>query len=79
MNITVKYFGVIAETTGKAEEALEVSDDIESLKTLKSYLVEKYGLHDPESIQVSVNHSLRDSGQLKNGDEVALLPPFSGG
>lgn len=81
MSITVdlKYFGVIAEEAGISEESLELDSETLDIESLKSRCVEMYSISEPESIQVAVNQNLGKSGPLKNGDEIAFLPPFSGG
>lgn len=79
MTITIKYFGVIAEETGKNEEVLEFDSQEIDVESLKDNCFMKYSLSDTQSIQVAVNQNLGASGPLKNGDEIAFLPPFSGG
>lgn len=79
MTITIKYFGVIAEETGRNKEIVELNSQESDVDSLKRRCFSKYSLSDTESIQVAVNQSLEDTGPLKNGDEVAFLPPFSGG
>lgn len=79
MKITIKYFGVIAEETGKTEEALELDSEDFDVEALKNHCFSKYSLTDTQSIQVAVNQNLGASGALHDGDEVAFLPPFSGG
>ncbi len=79
MTITIKYFGLIAEMTGKNEEIVNLEGDEFDLEALKERCFSKYELSDTESIQIAVNQSLGTSGPLKHGDEVAFLPPYAGG
>lgn len=79
MPIQVKYFGAIEEATGKKEEAFEVSDIRGSLDRLKTACHEKYPSLNELTFQLAVNQSLESGDQLKDGDEVAFLPPFAGG
>ncbi len=79
MTITIKYFGVIAEETGKDEEILRLDVQEYDLETLKKDCISKYKITDTQSIQIAINQTIGTSGVLKNGDEVAFLPPFSGG
>jgi len=79
IKITIKYFGVIAEEAGKAEEVLELDSEDVDVEFLKDHCFSKYSLSDTKSIQVAVNQNMGASGPLEDGDEVALLPPFSGG
>lgn len=78
MAITIKYFGAIEEVTGVSEESFSL-DQMDSLEALKEYCFGKYqGIKDL-SFQLAVNQELADSASLKDGDEVAFLPPFAGG
>lgn len=78
MKVQVKYFGMIAEAVGKPEEELEL-DPGTSVSELKMNQVKSYGIKDPESVQIAVNQHLNQEIELKEGDEVAFLPPFAGG
>lgn len=78
MKVTLKYFGIIAETVGKTEEVIDLAQGI-SVKDLKYRQVEKYQIPDEESLQLAVNQNLDTEVELKDGDEVAFLPPFAGG
>tara|TARA_R100000935_G_scaffold57862_1_gene92942 strand:- start:377 stop:613 length:237 start_codon:yes stop_codon:yes gene_type:complete len=78
MKVTLKYFGVIAESAGKSEEVLELEQGL-SVKELKDQQIKKYQIQDAASVQVAVNQDLNNEVELKDGDEVAFLPPFAGG
>lgn len=78
MKVSVKYFGMIAEAAGRNGEVLEVAQGI-SAKELKDQQIEKYRIPDAESVQLAVNQNLDNEVELKEGDEVAFLPPFAGG
>ena len=77
--VIVKYFGIISEKTGKNEEKIEltVNDICNFLKKIfLQYNLEKF------SVNISVNHEIINLNQpynIKNGDEIAILPPFAGG
>lgn len=76
--LTIKYFGVVAEITERMEEKLEVPNEI-SLAEFLDLCIGKYpGLKDV-SFKVAHNQKIVDSGIIKPADEIALLPPFSGG
>lgn len=79
MKITIKYFGVIAEETGKTEEVLELDSKVVDIEYLKERSFSTYSISDTQSIQVAVNQNMGATGALQDGDEVAFLPPFSGG
>ena len=78
MKVTVKYFGMIAESAAKTEEVLDVVSGTLAIE-LKDQQVQKYQIQDPESIQLAVNQNLDNKVELNEGDEVAFLPPFAGG
>tara|TARA_B100001057_G_C22426682_1_gene785739 strand:- start:133 stop:402 length:270 start_codon:yes stop_codon:yes gene_type:complete len=77
--VIVKYFGIISEKTGKNEEKIELTvNDISNFlkKIFLQYNLEKF------SVNISVNHKIININQpynIKNGDEIAILPPFAGG
>ena len=77
--VIVKYFGIISEKTGKNEEKIELTDnDISNFlkKIFLQYNLEKF------SVNISLNHEIINLNQpynIKNGDEIAILPPFAGG
>lgn len=79
MQITIKYFGVLAEETGTNEETLDLAQIDPTVAGVRNYCLAKYPLTDPASIQIAVNQQLHSEAALVDGDEVALLPPFSGG
>ncbi len=81
MQVRVLFFGVLKEMAGRASEGVELAEGA----TL-SDLLEKYEREVPKlkqyrgSIALSVNQEYAaGSTRLKNGDEVGLLPPVSGG
>ena len=77
--VIVKYFGIISEKTGKNEERIELTvNDISNFlkKIFLQYNLEKF------SVNISLNHEIINLNQpynIKNGDEIAILPPFAGG
>lgn len=78
MKVTVKYFGLVAEATEKPEEVLEFNGPLTALE-LKAQCLNGLAIADKDSVQIAVNQNLDDQITLKDGDEVALLPPFAGG
>jgi molybdopterin converting factor small subunit len=77
MQITIMVFGPLQDITGWNEKALDDIQDSESLvQALESIFPQFKGLE----YQIAVNHDLIDQNtQFQDRDEVALLPPFSGG
>lgn len=77
MKIEVLLFGVLAEIAKSDRMVVESANDIDSLK---NYVFERSPELKRLSFQVSVNQTIiKDNLKLKDGDEVALLPPFAGG
>lgn len=74
--ITVLYFGPIKMITSLARETIET---VSNLTELKRLLTRKYPKLEQANFVFSVNHKISENGTLNDHDEVALLPPFSGG
>jgi molybdopterin synthase sulfur carrier subunit len=80
MEITVKYFGIIADITQKKEEVFFIDENSNSIKKLQSKLEIKYPKILVINYSVSVNKKfLQNDFLLEKDDEIALLPPFAGG
>ncbi|RIV71325.1 MoaD/ThiS family protein [Flagellimonas aequoris] len=78
MKVTVKYFGLVAEAKGTNEEVLNLTAPTTAFE-LKQKCLSPLAIVDQDSVQVAVNQNLDENIILKEGDEVALLPPFAGG
>ena len=80
MEITLKYFGIIADITQKKEELFFIEDEFNSLKLLQLKLEIKYPKILVINYSIAVNKKfLQNDILLKNSDIIALLPPFAGG
>lgn len=79
MEIKVKYFGSVAEETGRAEETVFLRDSVVEIWEFVKSICNKYGLTEDPALQVAVNQVLQREGIIQHGDEVALLPPYAGG
>ena len=81
--ITVKYFASLRSVAGKEEEQFNMGSEttLEKLSEEISKTVPKLGeMIRGNKIIVSVNMDVVQLGAvIKDGDEIALLPPFSGG
>ena len=79
MRVRVLYFGVLREMLGGSEASLELADGAIVADVLNVYR-ERVPTFAWDSIAVAVNQEYARAGDgLKDGDEVALLPPVSGG
>jgi molybdopterin synthase catalytic subunit len=81
MKVNVLFFGITHDLTGCAEEQVELPDG-ESLAGLRR----RYETRFPrlvsvgDSLLLAVNHEIaHDATALRDGDEVAFMPPVSGG
>jgi MoaD family protein len=95
MKVTVKFFALVRELTGKREEVVDL-DDQATVRTLLSKLVEEYGvkfrdyIFDPVSKEPRGHLQFLMDGRnvalmqgletiLKEGASLAILPPVGGG
>jgi sulfur-carrier protein len=77
MKLNIKYFGLLAEVTRCDEETITFSKS--SVLELLDVLFEKYPNLKDKDFQVAQNHEIVSMDNLVNSNEIALLPPFSGG
>lgn len=77
MQIKVKLFGSLADLVGSSEMLMEnVRDSEELCKRFR----ELYGASKEIKMLVAVNRSIQSEPYIfHEADEIALLPPFSGG
>jgi molybdopterin converting factor small subunit len=79
MRIRLLYFGVLREMLGGDGAWVEMADGAIVADVLNVYK-ERVPAFAWDSIAVAVNQEYARAGDgLKDGDEVALLPPVSGG
>jgi molybdopterin synthase sulfur carrier subunit len=82
MHITVKTFAQTREITGEDKVTLAISDGatVASLINALRERSEKWELALSGSVLTAVNQQLCDANTtVKDGDEVALFPPVTGG
>jgi molybdopterin converting factor subunit 1 len=81
--ITVKYFASLKAIAKKEEEQIEVQSSIsmDQLSDIISKTSPKMAdIIRDNKIMISVNQEMADADTvIHDGDEVAFLPPFSGG
>jgi molybdopterin synthase catalytic subunit len=80
--VTIKLFAILKDKAGR--DQLEVPFAKGTVRELLTQVMTLYpGLADflsPGRIMISVNQEfVRDDAPVRDGDEVALMPPFSGG
>jgi molybdopterin converting factor subunit 1 len=75
--IRVLFFGRLRDVVGTNEI---VASDIKDIEDLKRYLFEKFPRLKGEIFSVALNYEIIHTNEnLKDNDEVALIPPVSGG
>ncbi len=85
MALTVLYFARLRENIGTAQEDLAWQSSLANVGALLTLLRTRgpqwqAALSDEQGVRVAVNQDLAHSHTLlKDGDEVALFPPVTGG
>lgn len=79
MEISIHYFGMIAEATKKDSELLQVENNC----TVEMFTETICGLYPQLQgyvFQIALNQKVVDpSCSITEGDELAIMPPFAGG
>lgn len=78
----VLLFGIAKDIVGKSEFQVPIEDAVpKSVKALKEYMVKKFpGFGKLSSFAVAVNSEYaQDDVLLNRNDEIAIIPPVSGG
>ena len=82
MKVIVKLFAMVREVVGYDEISVTLPEHDFSIAALRERLVAEHSALEPflPFCQVAVNQEIAADDQLLNAtDEVAILPPFSGG
>jgi molybdopterin converting factor small subunit len=79
MKIKLLFFGALTDVIGAQEEIVEVNDNLD-ITYLNLDLLSRYPSLSNFKYKIALNKIVVDKDQkLKEGDEVAFLPPFAGG
>jgi molybdopterin converting factor small subunit len=77
MVIKILAFGML---NGILPEEITFQNEGIDLELVKAYLMKNHPSITQFSYSVAVNHAIVNQNvELKNGDVIALMPPFSGG
>ena len=81
MTIRVKYFAIARDLAGRAEQSIELSDGATAGDALATIVADAPKLSPHVGrMALAVNLEYVDrSHVLQDGDELALIPPVSGG
>jgi len=78
VTLTIKYFGMTAEASGKTEESFR--SNYSSIAELQKDIINKYPKLEKISFKIAANQTIvNDDYLLSENEEIALLPPFAGG
>ena len=81
--ITIKYFASLRDIAEKEEDSLDIENPItiDQLSDIISKTTPKMGaIIREKKVMISVNQEMASADTIiHDGDEVAFLPPFSGG
>lgn len=80
MKLKILAFGITKDIFGASEKELEVQDDL-NIRQLKERLEEDFpSLIKLKSYFIAVNEEYAEDDQIiVNTDEIAIIPPVSGG
>ena len=77
MEVKVLFFGVLAEVTGTNFKHFR---NVKSIGDLKLRIQDDFSEVVHYNYRISLNNEIiNNDPKLKDGDEVALMPPFAGG
>ena len=81
--MTILLFGVTKDIVGSSSLSLPLSsaNKLKTVGELRNYLGNSYpGLKKLSTVAVAVNNAYaNDTAKISNFDEIALIPPVSGG
>jgi len=85
MKLNLVYFAWLKQSIGNGAETVDVPADVATVAQLREWLRGKGGGHaeafgKDAVLRAAVNKQIvGDDHALKDGDEVAFFPPFTGG
>jgi molybdopterin synthase catalytic subunit len=81
MRVTVRFFGILKELTGRAEDTLDVPPGTTLDAVFRSYTerFETLGTRRPSILFARNQEFVKADQTLSENDEIAFLPPVSGG
>ena len=77
----ILLFGITREIVGKTKLAVPANENITTVKSLKTWLGQQYpAIQTLSSLAVAVDSEYaQDEQELNSNNEIALIPPVSGG
>ena len=78
MKIRILYFALLRDALGRAQEELEVPEDVTTVAGLREPYAAALG--NARRVRAAVNQEMAEPDDaVKAGDEVAFFPPVTGG
>lgn len=79
--LRILAFGIARDIVGSQDVRLDLGDDVTTVGQLKTALAKKYPeLQDISSYLIALNNNYAvDADTVQASDEIALIPPVSGG
>lgn len=79
--MNIKLFGITRDIVGESQLIVPEKEEIGTVGELKSWLFNQYpAMGQLNALAIAVDHAYaEDHTVLKKGQEVALIPPVSGG
>lgn len=77
MELTIKYFGMLADITACREEIIDFEGGTST--DLIDTLCFKYPSLKNTSFKIAQNQDIIQNNEIVSAKEIVLLPPFSGG
>jgi molybdopterin converting factor subunit 1 len=82
MRLHVRYFAAARDAATTAEEVVEVDDTVGTVAALRVLLMQRHPQLErvlPQCRLALDQHFVDDNAALRDGVEVAVLPPMAGG
>jgi molybdopterin synthase catalytic subunit len=80
MKVRLLFFAVLRDVTGKREDVVELPDGTRAADVWQRLRGEHRALRDYAQPMTAINESYADPDELlRDGDELAFIPPVAGG
>jgi molybdopterin synthase sulfur carrier subunit len=83
--LTLMYFARLREALGVSSEQIDLPPDVQDVAGLTAWLRKRGGAWEAElatgrAFRIAVNQDMADGASaIRDGDEIAIFPPVTGG